>query len=97
MVFIYIMEHTMLPIIALVILGFFLDRQFMLDVKTLSKTLFYLIIPSFVFTTLYKTEFPATGIPIMGSVILLLGVGFAIGSIISKIRHYDTSMTEAFL
>ena len=96
MIFVYVIEHTMLPIIALVALGFFLDRKFTLDVKTLSKVLFYLVIPSFVFINLYKTEFPPAGLPIMGSVLALLGVGFIIGSIISKIRHYDNSMTEAF-
>jgi predicted permease len=86
----------MLPIVALVALGFFLDRQFKLEVKTISKILFYLVIPSFVFTNLYKTNFPQTGIPIMATVIALLFVGRIIGNIVSKVRHYDISMTEAF-
>ena len=50
MVFWFIIEHTMLPIFFLVLLGYFLDKKFHLDVKTLSKLMFYLVIPSFLFT-----------------------------------------------
>ena len=96
MVFVYIIEHTILPIITLVAIGFYLDRYFKLDVKTLSKVLFYLIIPSFAFTNFYKTDFPATGVPVMSSVLLLLVVASLIGTVVGKIRHYDRPMTAAF-
>ena len=33
MVFWFIIEHTMLPIFFLVVLGYFLDKKFHLDVK----------------------------------------------------------------
>ena len=58
MVFWFIIEHTMLPIFFLVVLGYFLDKKFHLDVKTLSKLMFFLVIPSFIFTNIYTTQFP---------------------------------------
>ena len=57
MVFWFIIEHTMLPIFALVLIGFGLDRKFGIDVKTLSKVMFYLVIPSFIFTKQQFTTF----------------------------------------
>lgn len=95
MVFFYVIEHTILPIIALVLIGFALDKYFGLDVKTLSKLLFYLIIPSFIFTNLCKTNFPASGIPIVASVLMFLVIAFVMATVISRLRHYDDGMTEA--
>lgn len=95
MVFLYVVEHTMLPIIILVLIGFALDRRFGMDVKTLSKLLFYLIIPSFVFTNLFNTDFPPTGIPIISAVLFLMFIAFIIATIIGKLRHYDDCMMES--
>ena len=67
MVFWFIIEHTMLPIFFLVVLGYFLDKKFHLDVKTLSKLMFFLVIPSFIFTNIYTTQFPATSIDIIAA------------------------------
>ena len=50
MVFWFIIEHTMLPIFFLVLLGYFLDKKFHLDVKPYRNLMFYLVIPSFLFT-----------------------------------------------
>ncbi|MGE1063221.1 transporter [Megasphaera paucivorans] len=95
MVFFYILEHTMVPIFLLVLIGFYLDKKFSLDVKTLSKLLFYLIIPSFVFTNLYKTDFPATSAIIISCIFFLMFIGFLVATFISKMRHYDACMLES--
>ena len=62
MVFLYILEHTMLPLFTLVLIGYLVDRKFHIAVKSLSKLLFFLIIPSFIFTNIYKTNFPSNSI-----------------------------------
>ena len=95
MVFFYIIEHTMLPIFALVLIGYLLDRKFGLDVKTLSKLLFYVIIPSFVFTNLYKTDFPAASFRIVVCLAVLLILFFYIATAIGKFRNYDSAMLES--
>ena len=76
MVFWFIIEHTMLPIFFLVVLGYFLDKKFHLDVKTLSKLMFFLVIPSFIFTNIYTTQFPATSINIIAAIAIFMVICF---------------------
>ena len=78
MVFWFIIEHTMLPIFFLVVLGYFLDKKFHLDVKTLSKLMFFLVIPSFIFTNIYTTQFPATSINIIAAIAIFMVICFVI-------------------
>lgn len=95
MVFWFIIENTMLPIFCLVLLGFFLDKKFHLDVKTLSKFMFYLIIPSFIFTNVSTTEFPAASTVIIGALFVFMLLCFIAANIISRYRHYDAAMKES--
>ena len=95
MVFWFIIEHTMLPIFFLVVLGYFLDKKFHLDVKTLSKLMFFLVIPSFIFTNIYTTQFPATSINIIAAIAIFMVICFVIANIVGHIRHYDAAMLES--
>lgn len=95
MVFLYILEHTMLPLFTLVLIGYLVDRKFHIAVKSLSKLLFFLIIPSFIFTNIYKTNFPSNSINILLCVFVLLFISFVIANIISRWKHYDAGMTES--
>ena len=85
MVFWFIIEHTMLPIFFLVVLGYFLDKKFHLDVKTLSKLMFFLVIPSFIFTNIYTTQFPATSINIIAAIAVFMVICFIIANIVALI------------
>ena len=95
MVFWFIIEHTMLPIFFLVLLGYFLDKKFHLDVKTLSKLMFYLVIPSFLFTNIYTTQFPETSVNIIAAIAIFMVLCFVIANIVGRIRHYDEAMLES--
>lgn len=95
MVFWFIIEHTMLPIFFLVVLDYFLDKKFHLDVKTLSKLMFFLVIPSFIFTNIYTTQFPATSINIIAAIAIFMVICFVIANIVGRIRHYDAAMLES--
>ena len=72
MVFWFIIEHTMLPIFVLVLIGFSLDRKFGIDVKTLSKVMFYLVIPSFIFTKVYSTDFPPGSLSLIANIFIFM-------------------------
>ena len=48
-IFLYILTHNILPIIAIVGIGFLLGKIFTMDVKTLSKVQFYAFVPVFTF------------------------------------------------
>lgn len=95
MVFWFIIENTMLPIFLLVLIGYGLDKKFGLDVKTLSKFMFYVIIPSFIFTNVYETEFPPVSTSIIASITVFMVICFFIAEIVGKIRHYDPGMLES--
>ena len=88
MVFLFIIEHTMLPIFGLTALGFLLDKKLHLDVRTLSKFLMYIIIPSFIFTSIYTTDFPATSVPIILTVLFFLILSALIAEGVGKARGY---------
>jgi predicted permease len=95
MVFWFIIENTMLPIFLLVLIGYGLDKKFGLDIKTLSKFMFYVVIPSFIFTTVYETEFPAGSTRIIISIAVFMIISCFIADIVGKIRHYDPGMLES--
>ena len=84
MVFLFIIEHTMLPIFGLVLIGFLLDRKFHIDVKTLSKFMFYLVIPSFIFTNVYETEFPPASVTMIAAMTVFMVFCFFLANLVSR-------------
>ncbi len=94
MVFWFIIKNTMLPIFFLVGLGFFLDKKFGINVKTLSKLMFYLIIPSFIFVNVYKMQPDIGSIKALCGVVTIMVSAFVIATIISRVRHYDIGMLQ---
>lgn len=85
----------MLPIFTLVLIGFWLDKTFHLDVKTLSKFMFYVVLPSFIFTNVFTTEFPPASITIIISMIIFSVFGFIIATAVSKWRRYGPGMKQS--
>jgi len=56
-IFLHILTQNVIPLSIMIGLGFALQRAFKLDLRTLSKLVFYLFSPVVVFTLLYKSEF----------------------------------------
>jgi malate permease and related proteins len=92
MIFFDIVVNTMLPLFFLVGVGYFLDKKFHMDIKTMSKLIFFLIVPSFLFTNIYTTQFPSTSLHIVGSLLLFMALSFLLATLVGKIRHYDQGM-----
>lgn len=95
MVFLFILEHTMMPLFTLVLIGYLVDRKFHIDVKTMSKFMFYLVVPSFIFTNIYTTDFPSNSINIIACVAIFMVICLLLANGISKWRHYDAGMLES--
>ena len=53
----HIFMNSMIPIFILIGVGFILDRKFKLDLYTLSKLNFYILLPTFVFRAMYEAKF----------------------------------------
>lgn len=53
----HIFMNSMIPIFMLIGIGFVLDKKFKLDLYTLSKLNFYILLPTFVFRAMYEAKF----------------------------------------
>lgn len=52
----HIFMNSMVPILVLIGVGFILDRRFKLDLYTLSKLNFYILLPTFIFRAMYEAK-----------------------------------------
>ncbi len=95
-IFFHILGHNIIPIFTLIILGFILSKKFNIDILSLSKLNFYLLVPAFIFVNLYTTPISLTMLSVLFCAILLLITNDIMGRIIAKIRHYDVGLTNAF-
>jgi len=95
-IFFHILSHNITPIFILIGLGFILSKKFTLDIPTLSKLLFYLVVPSFIFVNLYEAILKIDMLKIFFCGVLLLIANDLLGRTVSMIRNYDIGLTNAF-
>jgi predicted permease len=73
-----------------------LSKKFDIDIRSLSKLNFYLLVPAFIFVNLYTTPISLTMLSVLFCAIALLITNDIIGRIVARIRHYDVGLTNAF-
>jgi malate permease and related proteins len=95
-IFFHILGHNIIPIFTLIVLGFILSKKFDLDIFSLSKLNFYLLVPAFIFVNLYTTAISLDMIKVLFCAIFILVSNDIIGRIIAKLRNYDVGLTNAF-
>ena len=94
-IFSFILLHNILPIFIVIIVGFILGKKFKLDVKTLSKLNFYVFVPSFIFTDLYKSDISFKLMDVILVTALVFIWNLIIPFIISKVRRHDRDFVGA--
>lgn len=94
-IFLFILLHNILPIFVVIIVGFILGKKFKLDVKTLSKLNFYVFIPSFIFTDLYKSHISLKLMDIVLVTALVFIWNLFIPFVICKVRKHDKDFIGA--
>lgn len=92
-----ILIHNIFPIFVLVGLGFSLARKFSMDIGTLNKINFYLLVPSFTFVYLYTTYIPLNMLKVLAATIIIMALNYTIAYTVSKIKGYSFSMKNAFV
>lgn len=97
MIMLNILSHNIFPIFVLVGLGFLLAKKFSLDIGTLNKINFYILVPAFTFVYLYTTPIPLEMLKVLAAAAILMGVNYIIAAILSKIRGYSPGMKNAFV
>ncbi|MBF4692099.1 AEC family transporter [Fusibacter ferrireducens] len=95
-IFLFILVHNIAPIFILVGLGFTISKKFNLDIYTLSKLNFYLFMPAFIFVNLFTTKLEPTMLKILLFCMVYLIINDLISRVVSKLRHFDTGMANAF-
>ena len=55
-VFLYILGNNIIPIFIIIGLGYLLSKKFEFSIMTLSKLIFYLFTPAYIFYNLYTTD-----------------------------------------
>lgn len=96
MAFLQIITDNILPLLIFVVIGYGLDRKFNLDVQSLTKLTFYVVLPCFIFYSIYVAELSLSLINVfILSIIQMLLIG-VLGVIIGKIRGYPAGKVEAF-
>lgn len=85
----HIFMNSMVPIFILIGTGFYLDKLFKLDLYTLSKLNFYILLPSFVFRTLYEANFGWDSLEIVLCAVCVLMLNYYISYLVGKAAGYD--------
>lgn len=95
-VFLHILNHNIIPILVLIMVGFILSKNFDLSIYTMSKLNFYVLVPAFIFVNLYTTEIPWDMFKVVAAVVLIFIMNMLVAAIIAKIRRYDEGYKNAF-
>ena len=81
----------MIPIFILIGVGFILDRKFKLDLYTLSKLNFYILLPTFVFRAMYEAKFTSGTLEIVFCALVVLILNSILSGVVGKIQGYDVA------
>ncbi len=94
--FLHILTHNMLPLLCLSAIGYWLDAKFKIDVKTFTKTTFYIILPAFIFKSIYEMNFSSERIILLLAGVVLLTALSICASLISYLRDHDKGLASIF-
>jgi len=94
--FLSILSNSILPIFILIALGFAIDKQFNLDIGTLTKINFYLYVPAFSFVLIFTTDISIDLIRVILLHVTLLALSFVTGAVIAKFLKLPTKTKKAF-
>lgn len=80
----HVFLSTMLPLLAMIMVGFILDRKFELNIPTLTKISFYIITPCFIFTYFFNLKLDNEMIMIFVAGITILGLNYLLGKAVGN-------------
>lgn len=96
-IFIFILTNNIAPIFLIIFLGFILGKIFQIDVKSLSKISFYLLIPSFIFVSLYETTVDLSLLKILLYGFLFFILSYTAAFLVGKLRKQTKSINATFI
>lgn len=94
--FIHIFETSIIPIFLLLLGGLLMDRLFNLDIRTLSKLNFFILLPSYIFQALYTANFDESSWQVTLCGVAVLALGSISAGVAGKIAKFSLPKTEIF-
>ena len=96
MAFLQIISDNILPLLIFVGIGYMMDRKFQMEVASLTKLTFYVVLPCFIFYSIYVAQIDMSMVHVfILSFVLMIVLGL-IGEIMGKVRGFSVSKKEAF-
>ncbi|MDY3983135.1 MAG: AEC family transporter [Veillonellaceae bacterium] len=86
---IHIFLTSIVPILLLIGGGFFIDKKFNLDLRTLSKLNFYILLPAFIFQSLYTAPLNHESFEIALCAFVIMFSNSGLVSFLNLFLHYD--------
>ena len=83
--------NSMIPILILIGVGFILDRKFKLDLYTLSKLNFYILLPTFIFRAMYEAKLNSGTLEIVFVAFCVLILNSILSDVIGRMQGYDVA------
>lgn len=96
MAFLSIITDNILPLILFVVIGYFMDRRFQLAVASLTKLTFFIVLPCFIFYSIYCAKLDMNLANVFLFCCVQMAVLGALGAFIGKLRGFAPGKTEAF-
>lgn len=94
--FFHIFETSIIPLLILISGGYVLDRLFKLDLFTLSKLNFYILLPTYIFMFLYQSNFTMESVEIILCGITVLALGSISAGITGRLAGFSRGKTEIY-
>lgn len=92
----HILTDNIFPLLIFISIGYALDKKYNLDVSSLTKLTFYIILPCFIFYSICISHIDVSLLHVFLVAFTLMVVLGLLGSTIAKIHHWDDSKKEAF-
>lgn len=94
--FFHILGNNIIPVFTIIALGFLLNKKFDFNIYTLSKMIFYLFTPVFIFVNLYTADLDLDMFKVLLFCMISLVINDLLARVIARIRRYNIGLTNAF-
>jgi predicted permease len=95
MAFIQIISDNIMPLLVFVAIGYVLDMKFTIDVKSLTRLTFFIVLPSLIFYSIYSADIDMSMVTVFLFAFVEMVVIGAIAWCIGRLRHMDVGKIEA--
>ena len=96
MILLQILWDDILPLFAFIGAGVFLDSKFKIDISTYSRLTIWVVLPCFIFYTMYRYHFESDDLLMIPAVLILLAVMYFLSMGMAHMFHLGGAEKGAF-